>query len=145
LDYWTGWIPETGEYLITVTTNNPETVYFLHVEIPSTIRFEMGTHSATVNGHIEIFEDSPYVDGNDNHVTYLINASAGQMMDVKLSSPNIDVLSLAVYGQDDGQPYQRYEVKNSGFHGVLPVTQGYYLKVVSFKKSTDFTLEITIS
>jgi hypothetical protein len=65
-------------------------------------------------------------------------------MDVKLSSPNIDVLSLAVYGQDDGQPYQRYEVKNSGFHGVLPVTQGYYLKVVSFKKSTDFTLEITI-
>ena len=92
----------------------------------------------------EIFEETPDIDGLDNHVTYLINASAGQTMDVKIISPDIDVLSLGVYGQDDGQPYERYQVKNSGFHGVLPVTQGYYLEVFSFKKSTDFTLEITI-
>ena len=94
-------------------------------------------------GHIEIFNDTPST-SVDNHVTYLVYASAGQTMDVKLSSPNIDALSLGVYGQQDGQPYQRYQVKNYGFHGVLPVTQGYYLEVFSFKKSTDFTLVITI-
>jgi hypothetical protein len=144
LDYWTGILPQTQTYQITITTINPDTYYFLEVEIPVTVRFKDGAYSATIQGHLEIFEDPPDVGGVDNHVTYLINASAGQTMDVKLSSPNIDVLSLAVYGQDDGQPYQRYVIKNNGFHGVLPVTQGYYLKVVSFKKSTDFTLEITI-
>jgi hypothetical protein len=142
LTSWIGWIPETGTYLITVTTDNPETVYFLHVEIPATIRFETGTNSATVNGHIEIFEDTPFI-SYENHVTYLVYASAGQTMDVKLSSQNIDALTLEVSGEDDG-PYQRHAVKNIGYHDVLPVTQGYYLKVYSFKKSTDFTLEVTI-
>ena len=141
---WTGTLPQTQTYQITITTNNPDTYYFLNVEIPATVRFEDGAYAATVQGHIEIFEDTPAVVGIDNHVTYLINASAGQTMDVKIISPDIDVLSLGVYGQDDGQPYERYQVKNSGFHGVLPVTQGYYLEVFSFKKSTDFTLEITI-
>jgi SpoU rRNA methylase family enzyme len=143
LTSWTGTLPQTQTYLITVTTNNPGTVYFLNVEIPANVRFETGTYSATVTGHIETFEDTPSISVN-NHVTYLVRASAGQTMDVKLFSPNIDALSLGVYGQDDGQPYLRYEVKNEGYHGVVPATQGYYLKVFSFKKSTDFTLEITI-
>jgi hypothetical protein len=143
LDYWTGMLPQTQTYLITVTTLNPGTVYFLNVEIPATVRFEIGAYSATVNGYIEIFEDTPTA-SVDNHVTYLVHASAGQTMDVKLFSQNIDVLSLGVYGQDDGQPYLRCQVKNEGYHGVLPVTQGYYLKVFSHKKSADFTLEITI-
>ena len=80
----------------------------------------------------------------DAHVTYLAYASAGQTMDVRLFSPNLDALSLAVYGQDDGQVYQHYEVKNSGYYGILPTTQGYYLKVVSNRPPTDFSLEITI-
>jgi hypothetical protein len=140
---WTGTLPQTQTYLITVTTNNPGTVYFLNVEIPANVRFKTGAYSATVNGHIETFENTPSISVN-NHVTYLLYASAGQTMDIKLFSPNIDALSLGVYGQDDGQPYLRYEVKNEGYHGVVPSTQGYYLKVFSFKKSTDFTLEVTI-
>jgi hypothetical protein len=140
---WTGTLPQTQTYLITVTTNNPGTVYFLNVEIPANVRFKTGAYSATVNGHIETFENTPSISVN-NHVTYLLYASAGQTMDIKLFSPNIDALSLGVYGQDDGQPYLRYEVKNEGYHGVVPATQGYYLKVFSFKKSTDFTLEVTI-
>jgi hypothetical protein len=144
LNTWTGVLPQTQAYQITITTNNPDTNYFLSVEIPVTVRFKHAAYSETIQGHIQIFEDTPAVAGVDNHVTYLLNASAGQTMDVKLSSPDIDALSLGVYGQQDGQPYERYQVKNRGFYGVLPVTQGYYLKVFSFKKSTDFTLEITI-
>lgn len=141
---WTGTLPKTQTYLITITTNNPDTYYFLNIEIPANVRFEAGVYSATVTGHIEIFEDTPTVSIN-NHVTYLVHASTGQTMDVKLFSPDIDSLSLGVYGQDDGQPFQRYEVKKEGYHGVVPTTQGYYLKVFSHKKSTDYTIEITIT
>ena len=141
---WTGKLPQTQTYLITVTTDAPETVYFLSVEIPAIVLFDTGKTSTTVNGHIEIFEDTP-TQSVDDHVTYLVHASAGQTMDVKLFSADIDALSLGVYGQEDGQPYQRYQVKNSGYYGVLPSTQGYYLKVFSHKQTADFVLEITIN
>jgi hypothetical protein len=142
--YWTGTLPQTQDYIISLTTNNPETEYFMTVEIPANIRFKPGTYSTVVDGHIEILDTYPSV-MIDNHVTYLIYASAGQTLDVQLSSPNLDALSMGVYGQTDGQPYLRYQVKNSGYHGVLPLTQGYYLKVFSNGASTDFTLKITIT
>ena len=138
-----GILPRTQEYQITLGTDNPDTYYFMEVEIPANVRFQPGTYSKVVDGHIEVFEASPSA-AIDNHVTYLLYASAGQTMDIQLSSPNLDVLSLGVYGQTDGQPYLRYQVKNSGYHGVLPLSQGYYLKVFTNGPSTDFTLKITI-
>lgn len=140
---WTGTLPQTQDYQITITTNNPDTYYFFKVEIPANIRFRPGTYSAVLDGHVEAYDPSSS-ETMDAHVTYLAYASAGQTMDVRLFSPNLDALSLAVYGQDDGQVYQHYEVKNSGYYGILPTTQGYYLKVVSNGPPTDFTLEITI-
>jgi hypothetical protein len=140
---WTCTLPQTQDYQITLTTNNSDTYYFFAVEIPANIQFEPGTYSAVLNGHIEEYDHSQ-PESSMAHITYLVNASAGQTMDVKLLSSNIDSLFLAVYGQQDGQLYQHYEVKNSGYYGTLPVTQGYYLKVVSVKPPTDFTLEITI-
>lgn len=140
---WTGTLPQTQNYQITLTTDNPDTYYFFTIELPANIHFKPGTYSAVLDGHIEEYDLSPSESGN-THVTYLVYASAGQTMDVKLLSPNIDALSLAVYGQQDGQVYQHYEVKNSGYYSILPVTQGYYLKVVSVRPPIDFTLEITI-
>jgi hypothetical protein len=96
-----------------------------------------------VEGHIELLDATVYA-SVDTIVTYLLYASAGQTMDVQLSSSHLDALSLGVYGQEDGQPDQRWQVKNYGYHGVLPLTQGYYLKVFSNGASTDFTLTITI-
>jgi hypothetical protein len=141
--YWSGTLPQTQDYALTLTTTNPDTQYFLKVEIPANIHFEPGTYSTVVDGRIEILDTHPSA-LIDNHVTYLIYASAGQTLDVQLSSPHLDALSMGVYGQTDGQPYLRYQVKNSGYHGVLPLTQGYYLKVFSNGASTDFTLTITI-
>lgn len=127
---WTGTLPQTQDYQITLTTNNPDTYYFLTVEIPANIRFGPGTYSAVLDGHVEAYDRSS-PETTDAHVTYLAYASSGQTMDVRLFSPNLDALSLAVYGQDDGQVYQHFEVNNSGYYGNLPSTQGYYLKVVS--------------
>jgi phenylpyruvate tautomerase PptA (4-oxalocrotonate tautomerase family) len=142
--YWTGTLPQTQDYAITLTTNNPDTKYFLNVEIPANIRFEPGTYSTVVDGHIEVLDPTAYA-SVDNIVTYLLYASAGQTMDVQLSSPHLEALSLGVYGKEDGQPYQRWQVKNHGYYGALPLTQGYYLKVFSNGASTDFTLTITIN
>jgi len=142
--YWTGILPQTQDYVITLTTNNPGTPYFLQVEIPADVRFEPGTSSTVVAGHIEIL-DPTVQDSPDNFVTYLLYASAGQTLDVELSSPHLGALSLGVYGQTDGQPYRRWQVKNYGYYGVLPLTQGYYLKVFSNGVSTDFALDITIN
>lgn len=141
--HWTGKLPQTQDYALTLTTNNPDTNYFMAVEIPANIRFVSGANSTVVDGHIEIFDPTAFP-SVDNHVTYLLYASAGQTMDVQLSSPHLEALSLGVYGKEDGQPYQRYQVKNNGFYSVLPLTQGYYLKVFSNGTSTDFTLKITI-
>ena len=121
---WTGTLPQTQDYQITLTTNNPDTYYYFTLEIPANIQFKPGTYSAFLDGHIEM-GDISQSGSFTGHVTYLVYASAGQTMNVKLLSPNLDALSLAVYGQQDGQVYQHYEVKNSGIHGILPVTQGY--------------------
>ena len=141
--FWTGRLPQTQDYVISLVTDNPHTDYFLAVEIPCNIRFKPGTTSMIVAGHIEVFEP---VSGEsvDNHVTYLVHALEGQTLDVQLFSPNLEALSMGVYGQEDGQPYQRYQVKNHGFSGVLPLSQGYYLKVFTNGPSTDFSLKITI-
>jgi len=140
---WTGTLPQTQDYRITLTTQNPDTYYFLEVEVPANIFFDLGAYSDTVYGHIELLEDTPTTEV-ENHVTYLLYVSAGQTMDVRLNSPNLDALSLGVYGKMDGQAYRRYQVKNYGYHGVLPSTQGYYLKVFSNGISTDFSLDISI-
>jgi hypothetical protein len=140
---WIGTLPQTQDYRITLTTQNPDTYYFLEVEIPVDIRFDPGAYSDTVYGHIELLENTPTTEVV-NHVTYLLYASAGQTMDVRLNSPNLDALSLGVYGKDDGQAYRRYQVKSYGYYGVLPLTQGYYLEVFSNGVSTDFSLDISI-
>lgn len=140
---WSGTLPQTQDYRITLSTQNPDTYYFLEVEIPVDIRFDPGAYSDIVYGHIEILENTPTTEV-ENHVMYLLYASAGQTLDVRLNSPNLEALSLGVYGKDDGQAYRRYQVKNHGYRGVLPLTQGYYLKVFSNGISTDFSLDISL-
>jgi hypothetical protein len=143
VSYWTGTLPQTQEYLITLSTINPDTSYFLTVEVPANIYFEVGAFSDTINGYIEV--DKYFHPDVMTRVRYRAYAFAGQMMTVELSSPNLDDLSFGIYGQDDGQVYTNYQVKNSGGEVKLPTTQGYYLDVYSTSgESTSFTLKVTI-
>jgi len=140
---WTGLLPKTQDYLITLTTSNPGTTYFLAVEVPAKISFDPGAYSDTIEGYIDV--DDVFHPDVLTRVRYLAYASAGQVMTVKLSSPNLDDLSLGIVGEKDGQVYLRYEVKNSGGTIELPATQGYYIDVYSTSgKSTSFTLKVTI-
>ena len=143
IPYWFGILPKTQPYQIILTTNNPDTYYFLSVEIPALIYFETGAYSGTIDGYIHV--DERFYPDVMTRVRYLAYATSGQTMTVNITSPNQDDLSLGIYGQQDGQLYVRYQVKNSGGEVYLPISQGYYLDVYSTGgKSTAFTLEITI-
>lgn len=140
---WSGILPDTQTYLITLSTTNPSTGYFFGIEIPANVQFESGKNSITIDGYIDVHE-ALYPD-LISRVSYLVYASASQTMMVNITSPHLDSLSLGIYGQADGQPYKRYEVKGTSGSLELPETQGYYIKVFSTGGvSTNFTMEITI-
>jgi hypothetical protein len=141
--YWFGKLTETQDYQITLATDNPDTYYFLSVEIPVDIYFAPGASSEIIEGFIDVDQD--YHPAGMTRVRYLVGASAGQTMAYKLTSPNLDALSLGILGQQDGQVYSRYEVKNSSGALLVPVTQRYYMDVYSVDGvSTAFELEVTI-
>lgn len=141
--YWSGTLPKSQDYLITLWTYNPDTYYFLSVEIPANIYFDAGAYSDKVDGYIDV--DDYFHPDVLTRVRYLAYAFAGQKMTVKLNSPNLNALSLGIVGQQDGKVYLQYEVKNSEGTIKLPSNQGYYIDVYSVTgKSTDFTLKVTI-
>jgi len=143
VSYWFGTLPKSQVYEITLTTHNPETYYFLSIEIPANIHFKTGAYSGTVEGYIQVHTDfHPEV---MTRVRYLAYAFGGQTMTVKLTSTNLEDLSVGIYGQDDGQVYLGYQIKNSGGEVDLPSNQGYYIDVYSTTgKSVSFTLKVTI-
>ncbi len=140
---WSGILPDTQTYLITLSTANANTDYFLSVEIPANIQFEKGEDSISIDGYIDVHKE--LYPNLITRVSYLVYGSAGQTMTIDIISPNINNLSLGIYGQKDGQPYKRYEVKGTSGILKLPQTQGYYINVYSIDGvSTDFTLSIAI-
>ena len=141
--YWWDTLPASQDYAITITTQNPDTYYFLSLEVPANIYFETGAISATIDGYVDV--DTAFHPNVLTRVRYLAYASAGQTMTIKLKSPNLDDLSLGVVGQMDGQAYIGYQVKNNGGEIILPTSQGYYLDIYGINgQSTEFTLELTI-
>jgi hypothetical protein len=141
--HWVGTLPRTQAYLVTLSTNNPDTDYFLSVEVPANIYFDRGAYSDIIEGYIDVH--THFHPDVLTRVRYLAYAFADQTMTVKLSSPNLDDLSVGVYGQADGKAYIRYQVKNDGGVIELPTTQGYYIDIYAVNgKSAEFTLKLTI-
>jgi hypothetical protein len=140
---WSGRLPSGQEYLVTVTTDNAETDYFLSIEVPAHIYFDPGAYSDTIDGYIEV--NQTFHPAVLTRVRYRARAFGGQTMTVELSSSNIDDLSVAIVGQDTGETYLRYEVKNSGGEILLPSDQAYFIDVYAVNGvSTVFTLKLTI-
>jgi hypothetical protein len=144
ISHWVGGLPESQEYLVSLTTTNPGTDYFLMVEIPANINFEQGTDSIEIHGRIEV--DTAFHPDVMTRVRYLVHGDEGQTMNVELRSEKLEFLSLGVIGQEDGQRYVPYHVQNAGGEVILPVSQGYYIDVYSTSgESAEFSLEITIN
>ena len=150
---WSGVLPDTQGYMITLSTvdsgstgpGNPgaASTCFFSVEIPADIIFKPGEDSTRIDGYLGVHAD--YYPDQMTRVRYLAHGSAGQTMTINIDSPDIDSLSLGIYGQTDGQPYKRFEVRGASGSLELPLTQGYYIDVVSTGGvSTAYTLDVAI-
>jgi len=134
---WTGQLPSTQDYIISVVSGASSTDYQLTLRIepleatPTRIQFQPGTTWATVGGDLPA----------GGSQTYILRALGGQTMDVSVLSPGNSV-GLSVWGADgsylkwhgDGMPT---------WHGQLPATQDYYLQVITSDASSySLTVEI---
>ena len=139
---WSGSLPFTQTYRISLATSMQADDFFLSIEIPANVAYESGVQQRTIEGFIEVFKDR-YPD-LPTRVRYLVLAAPEHTLTgIHLASPQIGHLSIGVIGQEDGQPYKRFEVKGNDFTGELPLTQGYYVDVYSLGMiSTDYTLTL---
>jgi hypothetical protein len=95
------------------------------------IQFATGGTSSVINGQIEAGQT----------LYYVLQASATQTMNVKISSPNGDIY-LGVFGADR-QVFLDSTTQYMLWSGTLPATQDYYLSLTATTSST-YTLSVEI-
>lgn len=124
-------VPPTATPTATVS---PTSVLATLTPLPvaSRIQFAPGGTGTVFEGEIDTGQT----------IYYVLQASASQTMDLKVSSPNGDVI-LGVFGAD------RKELLSKGaqatiWSGTLPTTQDYYISLTALDGQTDFSLSISI-
>jgi hypothetical protein len=128
-----GVLPASQDYRISLKSNGTATDYSVQVIIPVRIRFQPGGTSANLDGTLK----------KDSTNFYLVRASGGQTMTVRIHSPHNDVL-LTIYGLTDGSPLVRYVSGAWEWTGVLPGTQDYMIEARATRAATDYVLEVII-
>lgn len=141
---WSGVLPSTQDYYIDVRAiDGTSANYTLTVTIPPNppapphptikrIRFAPGTISATVNGTV--------VPGGSNE--YVLSANGGQQM--YITTDSTPPVTISVWGAD-GTVLQSPMGGISGFSGVLPSTQDYFIQVdAQGSGATTFQMTVTI-
>ena len=142
---WTGQLPSTQDYYISVSAvAGTATAYTLYVSVsalpnptpgpqPIRIEFAPGTDTATVGGNVP--------PGGAAH--YVLRALAGQTMSVNIVNASGSVW-LAIWGAD-GTVLISDHAGATSWSGQLPLTQDYYIDVISQAGTTPgFTLQVII-
>ena len=113
------------------TITHPALIYAgLVLNIPARIQFATGGTEAVVQGHL----------GANTKQVYLLNAGAGQTLEVTVTAPND--LTLAVRGADGST--LKSASSSLSYRGVLPKSQDYLLVLASGSKATDYGLSAVI-
>jgi heat shock protein HslJ len=73
---------------------------------------------------------------------YVLQAQAGQVMAVEITSPHNDVL-LSVVGED-GTPFKRYQNGPPAWTRQLPATQDYFIHAVAVGPATSYMLRVSV-
>ena len=138
-------LPESGDYTIQVSTpaGTPTISFTLFVAVtgqtqptsPQRIRFAAGSTAAQV---------SEQVDGNTT-VSYVLEARAGQRMQVFMTSPLSNVYLTLV--SPFGSPLARAQAGAQSFDGILPESGDYSLQVSAPVGTalTAFTLTVSVT
>lgn len=98
------------------------------------IQFPAGGTSANVQGEL----------GGGQNAAYVLQASAGQTMNVTVWSPNGDVF-LEITGANDGRKLVEFSERATSWSGSLPGTQDYALNLNASGGRTSYTVQVSIS
>lgn len=130
---WQGKLPRDQAYLVkAIATNSTANItYRLEITIPEVIRFSPGAISAERQGTVR--------DGQAH--TYILSASAGQVMEVHITPPYGNVW-LEISGFAGGQLLQPLTGETS-WSGPLPATQDYIIKAVG-RGGGAYTIQVII-
>jgi hypothetical protein len=126
-----GYLPKTGDYIITVTSGSQPASYSVNVSIPKRISFQKGATSAALTGHVNPHQS----------LDYILRAGAGQLMDIRVTPENS--VQLIIYGVD-GTVLRSGMGEGSSFRGVLPSSQDYIVTVRAGDQGVSFTINVTI-
>ena len=133
LTQFTGRLPATQDYRLTLASPFGDSAFSLQVIIPARIQFQPGAISASIPGQLP--------GGEVNY--YTAAARAGQTMTVQIISPGNDIF-ITVYGLSDGSPLVRSVMGLTSWSGVLPLDQDYMIEAVSTGGPAGYTLQVTI-
>lgn len=140
LDGWSGHLPSTQDYFLTVLALGSQADYTLQVTVafeemppPSErIVHESGAPTASVEGTIPPFTYHPYV----------LWAEAGQNMRIEITTGNGST-NFTLAGLSDGQPYKRIEFPETVIEMDSPISQDYEITVRS-RFGDDYLLSVTL-
>ena len=126
-----GYLPRTGEYIITVASGSQAASYSVNVSIPKRIAFVPGTTSSTLTGHL-----APH-----QSLDYILRAQAGQLMEITATPESS--LQLIIYGVD-GTVLRSGMGEGSSFRGELPISQDYIVTLRAGDQAVSFTMNVII-
>lgn len=142
--HWSGSVPTTQDYLITVAaqtatpfqlvaTLDPRQSSSAPQPAPIRVLFAAGATSTTITGQAPAPE---------RH-RYLVRATAGQTLTVDLLPAEMGV-TFAVQGVTDGLPLKRLETGAAHWTAQAPLTQDYLITVVAPGEPVDYTLQVAL-
>jgi hypothetical protein len=132
--FWHGIAPTTEDYLLTVACNSAKPAgYTLDLTLPQLINISQGDPANPIKGNLPA--------GNATY--YLIHGSAGQTMNVSLSSTKYSV-GLTLYGLADTQPLVNYLSGTNTWTGLIPITEDYIIKLNAVGHASGYTLNVQI-
>jgi hypothetical protein len=129
-----GYLPYTGDYILTIISGSQKISYSLYVFIPVRVSFDRGATSDSVEGHLKAHQG----------LDYILRAGEGQILEVNVTPDDADVpLQLIIYGVD-GDVLRSGMGEGSSFRGELPSSQDYIVSVRAGEQATDFNMDVII-
>ena len=130
---WSGRLPATGDYIVTVRATSGPTPYTLAVQIPR--RFDLSPADPTAALSGEAPSRAP--------VDYLIAAEQGQVLEAEVRGGDPGT-QLRIYGLDDGVQLAGISERRRSFSGPVPSTQDYIVSVVPAGEGERYQLVVTL-
>jgi hypothetical protein len=129
-----GYLPYTGDYILTVSSGSRKISYSLYVFIPVRVSFDRGATSDTLEGHLKAHQG----------LDYILRAGEGQILEINVTpEDDDDELQLIIFGVD-GEVLRSGRGEGSSFRGELPSSQDYIVSVRAGDEATDFVMDVII-